>query len=371
MFCQLTSGRGIGLIKDLFANLCIIMSFTYVINYIMSHSAILPRSAFVRQWIAGISGGLLGTLLMVYSVKLDDTLILDLRALPLILIAFIFGPLPALIASVLIGIGRIIFFDLNTASLSAGVNVVLIALVCGWLSTLRLKPYTKLVWMTLYTMLQTSALIYWLMPEPGRLFWVNLVPVFWFASCLGVFVFYNFYYHLRSTNDAMRKLRTMVTRDFLTGTGNARHFDAQALVMFKRANREALPLSLLIIDIDFFKQVNDTYGHAAGDAVLKQLVTLLERHARPQDTVSRNGGEEFSLLLADLDIDASIAIAEQIRSGVASYPFELPDGTSIQLTISIGVSSFPSHAKNLNDLVQRADEALYRAKDQGRNRVCE
>jgi len=347
------------------------MTFTYVINYIMSHSAILPRSAFVRQWLAGICGGLLGILLMIYSVKLDETLILDLRSLPLILIAFIFGPLPALIASVLIGIGRVVFFDLNTASLSAGVNAVLIALVCGWFSSLRLKPYTKLIWMTLYTLLQTSALIYWLMPDPGVMFWANMMPAFWFSSCLGVFVFYNFYYHLRSTNDALRKLRTMVTRDFLTGTGNARHFDAQALVMFKQANRNTRPLSLLIIDIDFFKQVNDTYGHIAGDAVLKQLVTLLEMHARPEDTVSRNGGEEFSLLLADLDIDAAIVIAEQIRSEVAAYPFELPDGTTMRLTISIGVSCFPSHAKNLDELVQRADEALYRAKDQGRNRVCE
>ena len=359
------------MIKDLFANLCIIMTFTYVINYIMTHPRFVPRSALILHWTAGISGGLLGILLMLYAVQINDTMIIDLRTVPLELIALFFGPMPALISGVLIGLGRILLYDLNHVSLVGGLNVVLVAMVCGWISTLNLKPYSKVIWMTLYTQVQTSAIIYWLMNGNYQYFWLELMPLFWLASCFGVFVFYHFYYHLRSSNEALRGLRSIVSRDFLTGTGNARHFDTQINAMHERAREEEQSLSLLSVDIDYFKRVNDTYGHAAGDAVLKQLVTLLESHARPGDTVSRNGGEEFSLLLANLDATVATDVAERIRVCVARHAFLIPDAPPITLTVSIGVASYPGHAQGLDDLIKHADLALYRAKQQGRNRVCQ
>ncbi|MFS0722283.1 diguanylate cyclase [Paenibacillus sp. 1P07SE] len=356
--------------KDFFANLCIIMSFTYVINYIMTHPRFAPRSALILHWTAGLAGGLLGILLMIYSVRINEMIIIDLRTVPLVLIAMFFGPLPALISGVMIGLGRVLFFDLNPASLAAGGNVLLVALVCGWVSTWKLKSPFKLTVMTLYAHLQTSAVIYLLMPNQQHFFWLEVMPAFWFAACLGSFVFYHFYFHLRRSNIAMSRLRNMATRDFLTGAGNARHFDTQLHAMEDQARQSRQPFSLLSIDIDYFKQVNDTYGHIAGDAVLKQVVTLLNDHAGPGDIVSRNGGEEFSILLTGLALPEAAAVAERIRLAIASHSFLLPDAKPIHITVSIGIASYPAHADELSELIKQADLALYRAKQQGRNRVC-
>lgn len=118
--------------------------------------------------------------------------------------------------------------------------------------------------------------------------------------------------------------------------------------------------------------MNDTYGHSAGDAVLKQLGQLLIEHSRSADMVSRNGGEEFAILLLDCGNHQALAIAESIRQSVEKYLFALPDGTTIRLTISIGVAVFPDHCDEQDDadFFEQADRALYEAKNTGRNRVC-
>jgi diguanylate cyclase (GGDEF)-like protein len=130
------------------------------------------------------------------------------------------------------------------------------------------------------------------------------------------------------------------------------------------------PLSLVMVDIDLFKKVNDTFGHTEGDRVLSQISSLLKSSVRKKDTVARYGGEEFILILPEAGLEESFVIAERIRRLVESTPFEVA-GAQVNLTLSMGISNFPSHrAKSKEELVKMADQALYDAKRGGRNKVC-
>lgn len=167
-------------------------------------------------------------------------------------------------------------------------------------------------------------------------------------------------------------LRQLSRTDGLTGLKNRRTFDELLYEEWRRGIRGHYPLSLMMVDVDFFKKYNDRHGHLRGDECLKLLAAVLKKVAqRPGDVVARFGGEEFVILLPQVDMNDTVAIAERIRSQVEALKF--PNESSEiggYLTISIGVSSFiPSDKLSATDLIQQADEALYQAKEAGRNRV--
>jgi diguanylate cyclase (GGDEF)-like protein len=171
---------------------------------------------------------------------------------------------------------------------------------------------------------------------------------------------------------AVGQLREQSIRDGLTGVHNRRHFDQELLEEWKRSHRSHLPLSLLLIDIDLFKDLNDHFGHLEGDECLKkiaqQLAGQLKRHG---DIIARYGGEEFSVILPGTPLEGALEIAERMRSAVAALQIPNPSSTaSGAVTISIGVSSsVASSGMSLEKFLKAADSALYRAKRRGRNRV--
>jgi diguanylate cyclase (GGDEF)-like protein len=136
----------------------------------------------------------------------------------------------------------------------------------------------------------------------------------------------------------------------------------------KRAAQSGTPLSFILLDIDHFKAVNDTYGHPAGDKVLREIAQMVKKRVRDVDLCGRYGGEEFAVLLPATDLKGAKLVAERIREGVGREPFELR-GESRRITVSLGISSFPGDAQEMEDLIERADEALYRSKERGRDRV--
>lgn len=156
--------------------------------------------------------------------------------------------------------------------------------------------------------------------------------------------------------------------DHLTGISNRRAFFEVASVEFERWKKRPRPLSLITIDADHFKKVNDTYGHATGDEVLKHLSNILQDSVRTMDLVARLGGEEFGALLPSTDLEGAVKIAERIRSTIAEAEFEV-DGHVIRYTVSIGVSAVDEHVSGVDMLLKLADDALYVSKHQGRNRV--
>jgi len=163
-------------------------------------------------------------------------------------------------------------------------------------------------------------------------------------------------------------LELLATTDPMTGLANRRQFFKLAAVEWSRAERYKRPLALLMMDIDLFKSVNDTYGHAAGDEVIKAVAAALARHKRASDIAARMGGEEFALLLPEAGIEAAVAAGERLRKLVAEAVI-VAEGKHIPVTISIGASACDAAARTVEDLLNEADLALYAAKRGGRNRV--
>lgn len=164
------------------------------------------------------------------------------------------------------------------------------------------------------------------------------------------------------------KLRELAMQDELTGLYNRRHFSEMADVELARARRTGAPLSLAMLDIDHFKRVNDVYGHAAGDQVLRELSRAMRETLRGSDVSARIGGEEFVILLTDTALDGAVAVTERLRERVGQTEVALEDGRAVRFTVSAGVTEL-ARGERLDALLARADEALYRAKSDGRNRT--
>ncbi len=161
----------------------------------------------------------------------------------------------------------------------------------------------------------------------------------------------------------------LMTTDGLTQVANKRYFDEILDKEIDRSMRYERFFSLMILDIDHFKEINDTYGHLAGDSVLRQLGHLIQERVRRHDIAARTGGEEFAILLPEIDEQGAVILAEDLRQLISktSFPFE---GTSINITVSIGIAQMTSENRNRDAIVQAADQKLYEAKNSGRNRVC-
>jgi len=162
----------------------------------------------------------------------------------------------------------------------------------------------------------------------------------------------------------------LASRDGLTGLNNHRTFYALLKDEIVRTERLKRPVSLLMLDIDYFKRVNDTHGHQAGDAILKEISDLLVKQARAVDRVCRYGGEEIMVILPETDPTVAMKIAERLRAAVERRPFDIGGGKTININVSIGVATYPLQVNSLEALVKAADVALYAAKQGGRNRVC-
>ncbi len=165
------------------------------------------------------------------------------------------------------------------------------------------------------------------------------------------------------------KLEQMTLTDPLTQLYNRRYFDEVISREFERSRRHAESLSLMIVDIDHFKQVNDKYGHEAGDIALKYIASLLRELVRYCDVVCRIGGEEFAVVLPNTDIESSMALADRICYEAADHKVVLTGKEFIKLTLSIGVTCLVDDDDEVTDIFSRADSALYHSKQQGRNRI--
>ena len=165
------------------------------------------------------------------------------------------------------------------------------------------------------------------------------------------------------------KLAVLAQTDALTGLFNRGYFEEALSREFKRLVRHPRPLSLLLIDIDHFKQINDRFGHTIGDTVLKKVAAIIKKAMRDTDVAARYGGEEFVAILAETDGTGAQNLAERLRQTVFLNPIDT-GGNPVSVSVSIGVASFPGDARSRQELIELADKALYGAKSAGRNRVC-
>jgi diguanylate cyclase (GGDEF)-like protein len=169
--------------------------------------------------------------------------------------------------------------------------------------------------------------------------------------------------------EANSRLAQLAVTDGLTGLYNHRHLHERLTLEVERSQRSKLPLSLLMLDVDHFKQFNDTFGHPAGDEVLRQLARVLNDTRRANDVVARYGGEEFAVILVDTAKFTAAKVAERVRERIFGHDFSDAAQKAGKITVSIGVATFPDDGTDAEGLVRAADTALYAAKRAGRNRV--
>ncbi len=166
------------------------------------------------------------------------------------------------------------------------------------------------------------------------------------------------------------KLERMAHTDMLTGLNNRRHYIQLSETELSRTARHGGPLSVLMLDIDHFKQVNDTHGHRVGDTVIQSLAAICREQLRDLDVIGRLGGEEFAVTMPNADNAQALVVAERLRQAIEAARVPLTQGLPLRFTASIGVTTQPDSPTNLDTLLDQADQALYRAKNSGRNRVC-
>ena len=167
-------------------------------------------------------------------------------------------------------------------------------------------------------------------------------------------------------HDEIYRLSTI---DGLTQVNNRRSFDETIEREISRCRRYGRTLSMVLIDVDHFKRINDTFGHLAGDAVLKEVASAIKKRIRKEDLLARYGGEEFAVLTTEVDLKGALAMAEKVRKVIEKHEFSFDDEI-IPVTISCGVSTLGKKSDGAEAMVQRADEKLYEAKEAGRNQVC-
>jgi diguanylate cyclase (GGDEF)-like protein len=167
----------------------------------------------------------------------------------------------------------------------------------------------------------------------------------------------------------LRRAEALSVTDDLTRLYNSRFLNLVLRRETKRAVRSARPLSLLFLDLDGFKTVNDRHGHLAGSRALVEAAAVIRGSARETDVVARFGGDEFALVLPDTGAEGAYAVGERIRERIAAHRFLAVDGLGLQLTASIGVATLPDVALSAEELVQAADTAMYRVKDRGKNGI--
>ncbi|MCA1031553.1 diguanylate cyclase [Bacillus timonensis] len=352
--------------RDLFIHLCIVISFLFVGGIVFKRNPYF--TSLQNRLVLGVLAGFLGSLLMSFSFSLNDTTIMDLRHIAIVIAAYFGGVVPSVIAAAIIAVSRVLFFPISTASLLTFFVTLLIGLVIGIVGQQKIRDINRWFFMIIISTLLYALNLYVLIGSNHD--FLNLMFYYWGFSLIAGFISFYLADYIAQSNYMFYDYKNQASTDYLTGLHNTRQFDESINTLLPKANKEQLPLVLFYIDIDYFKKVNDTYGHQTGDFVLKEVGNIINDMTRSQDLVFRNGGEEFSVLVSDTSVDQIYEIAERIRTKIESHSFVVSNQSPISVTVSIGIASNNSYSETTLELIEKADDALYKAKRTGRNRIC-
>ncbi|SIS61030.1 diguanylate cyclase [Salimicrobium flavidum] len=354
------------IIKDLISNLAILVTTLFLYTQVTSDSPLKTSSSVSRKIIAGLLAGVLSNVLMQYSMDFGETIV-DLRHVPLIVATYYGGTLPGIITMFLIITGRFMI-GVNPSSLAALIMIILITCATVLSNLMNVRRSIKISTALTASNIIFTVIISFLIRDLNIM--LVLAPSFWILSYTAGFTSFYIIEYVRKNQKVLDNYKSEATTDALTGLNNVRKFDETFNQVSSQAKQKNERLSLLFIDIDHFKTVNDTYGHKEGDQVLIQLGEILKNTVRSFDVVSRNGGEEFTVILLDCPTERAEQISESIRENVEIHPFSLTTGETIHVTVSIGLACYRETTESTIELISDADAALYEAKKGGRNRVC-
>lgn len=356
------------MLKEWFVNFTIFISFMFIYNHLLMHYENRKISERKSKILKGVLGGILGFFLMFFGVQITNYTSLDLRYLVIIYVLNYFGSLAACIASFII---ILFIIALNGFNYSTVINIcgVIVITIFG-LSIIRNKKKLKdnLLILNIQGLFLMTIIFRILEPSFKNYF---LIIQYWIVILLIGALTYALKEYLIESRNAIQALKEEASKDYLTGLFNVRTFNKMYIKLVDEYKEKDKNISFIMLDIDYFKKVNDTYGHNAGDEILIQIGEILRECSEESYILSRMGGEEFSIILIDYDKNMCFNIAEKIRTTVENSKFNLPSGENLNITVSLGIASYPEEVKNIGQLITRADSALYKAKNSGRNKVCD
>jgi diguanylate cyclase len=357
-------------INDLFINMLLLISITFIAGHILKDIPEDYIKTIYGKLLVGFCGGLVGILLIIYSIQVKGTsTLLDLRIFSIMMVSYVGGCVPAIAAGVVIGIYRVAHFGISITSIIA-VFQILLYIIFFHLIDKRVKEQWKKWALKTFSglVILLSGFMYLLRNVDNvHIILLQFSLVIIFVSILEFFLLE----YVKGSNELYRMYKKDSSKDFLTGLCNTRQFDTVINEAYKKVVENGERLACLMIDIDHFKKINDTYGHSIGDLVLRDLADILIKNCRAFDIVARIGGEEFCILLFDCPKDRAFEIGIKINQAVQNHKFNIGEGKLINITVSVGVAIYPDTISNLEEIKEKADSALYCAKHSGRNKVCD
>lgn len=351
------------LINQFILNFCILFTAVSLFFLPFRHKKrISPKSPVSIRLAIGLASGAIAMMLMFNSLQIDIARV-DLRLVPVVIAGMFGGFLSSFTTGAMISAARFATTpaeELEGAIIST-VVLLLIIVTMGLFRKYSKPTFGNFQRMIIAGVLYSLPAIYFL--TNGWIVFFKIAFIYTVANLFGGYVTYRMLTEMRRHFDHVKRQQRLALTDALTGLANRRRLD-EVLVRAEESNG---PYSLLLVDIDFFKRVNDEYGHDAGDDVLQQLGKVLLSSVRQEDIVGRFGGEEFLVYLPNTRIKEAILIAERCRYEVEQHTFSAR-GQTLQITVSLGLSESAQEFSS-DDVLQQADKALYVSKKDGRNRV--
>lgn len=350
----------------------ILFNFTFLISvfsllqFFLKDSKLSLEWTFLKKVFFGVLIASVTLFLITDIIAFNDAASYDMRYVGYIIAANFSGVIGSFITGLFVLIYYAFFKDFTASNqLILLLNLVILA----WFNLVvyfkwsRFKTWLAFILgMTFFILLGSSLLDLW------SLVFLNFILVYLGSNILGSYFILKFVYYTFDELINYRNLKLSHGVDYLTKINNVQMFDLRLNEIIESARLHKKEFSILMFDLDFFKKVNDLYGHDTGDLVLKEFSQILLKNTRPHDIVARKGGEEFVVILDNSLIENSLLIANRIRELVGKFNFA-KELNPLSLTVSIGLAQFPSDAKTARDLIKKSDLALYLAKANGRNRV--
>lgn len=352
-------------VADFFVAIVIIIA-SLTLGNLLVRDRIIELTQKNKLILGGLSG-ILGCLLMTFNIQVAPDVIVDYRCIPIIIMGLYCSITAASLTAVIIGLYRILLFGFTGASVLSLIIALVMAVACSIIGSTKIKMIYKWVSACLAVSLIATSGFALLIGDINHLLDILI------AFNMGLLVLAVFTYNIKSyilrINDEYYVAKSAMDKDYMTGLYNNRYFDSILKRYISETQKKDLPVSLLFIDIDYFKKVNDKFGHMNGDLVLVEFATLLLKHSREIDVVTRKGGEEFIILLADCGIEKAKFVAERIRMAIEQNDFLSDSHFNIKITASIGIACYPETCKTSAEFVEQADKELYYAKQNGRNMI--
>ncbi|MFS7001823.1 GGDEF domain-containing protein [Carnobacterium maltaromaticum] len=340
------------MVKEVLANLSILISSAYLLSKI-SKTLLTHQSPLIHKLVMGLGSGITGIILMNFSISYQDSFLIDIRLVPLVMASFSYGGITPLIAGVIIGISRL-FYGLSPPIIGICLTYCLIGLsqyfISSWVQDK--KVYLRLTF--IFTSSIVLVILNFLIHSPYQ----NNTPiilVFIIYNLLGMLISYQFSKDIETEKEAFLHYESVSKYDYLTSVFNRYSFDKDLTALFKQ---EKL-VTIFLLDINNFKHFNDTYGHDIGDLILKKVSSSLLNASFPQHKVYRIGGDEFVLVIPSaLSNKAIIETKAKIKQQINQLTIQLDNQFVLRISTSIGSSS-SKPSQTIDELYRQADIELY------------